>query len=282
MTFRDRRTDSDAAGHAARLADIVRAQRIEGCDVTGLVRELSTVLRTGALAPDLVTGLVQDALDRDSAQPAPRRPVLDRLFRSRPYIDRERFVLRNLPGLTSARVLGELTGALSALRTAEWLDTPLPPVTGSDTLQILHRRLFGDVFGWAGDLRTVNLSRRDVAFCSLPQMEDHFNLALLALDRCLAATSDGTPPPPESVAAFLAEYIWAHPFRDGNGRSAMAVVMHLTAPGTLASISPEAWYRASAASVSGAVGALGDGDGPDPRPWADLLAGAYPDGAGSA
>lgn len=269
----------------AHLADIHRAQQIEGCDTTGLDEQLRQILRTGVTPPDLVADLVDRARVSAAENPSPPRSTMDRWFRSRPYIDRRRTVLRNLPGLPGQAALDTLIGQLSALRTAELLSPgsdlrPLPEVTRSDTLQALHRRLFGDVFGWAGELRTVNLSRQDLAFCSLPQVEHHLNLSLLALDRCLTAHHRGDPLPAEDLAAFLAEYIWAHPFRDGNGRSAMAVLMLVTPPGTLSRISRADWYRASSASVTATGtaettaidGAGADGTrGADPEPWIRLL-----------
>jgi cell filamentation protein len=262
---------TEAAVGDARLADIHRAQQIEGCDTVGLHGDLRQILVTGATPPELVPRLIARARVSAARHPSPRRSTADRWFRSRPYIDRHRLVLRNLPGLPGQAALDELTGQLSAVRTAEILGPrsplrPLPVVTRSDTLQDLHRRLFGDVFGWAGELRTVNLSRRDLTFCSLPEVEDHLNLALLALDRCLAAHHRAEPVPVVDLATFLAEYIWAHPFRDGNGRSAMAVLMLLTPPGTLSRIGRADWYRASAASVTAAVTGSSD-----PRPWVRLL-----------
>ena len=272
----------------AHLADIHRAQQIEGCDTTVLHRQLRQVLRTGATPPALVTLLIDQARSVAERHPSPKRSILDRWFRSRPYIDRRRAVLRNLPDLPGQPALNQLTGQLSALRTAELLSyrsnmRPLPEVTRSDTLQTLHRRLFGDVFGWAGELRTVNLSRKNLAFCSLPQVEHHLNQSLLALDHCLAAHHHGEPVPVKNLAMFLAEYIWAHPFRDGNGRSAMAVLMLLTPPGTLSRISRDDWYRASATSVAataqiaafGSTGANGILNS-DPRPWIRLFSAVYP------
>jgi|GEM_PF-1962626 len=274
---------TDRAIEDAHLADIHRAQQIEGCDTTDLHEELRRILRTGVTPPELITDLVDRARVSAAAHPSPRRSSADRWFRSRPYFDKRHMVLRNLQGLTGQSALDTLTGRLSALRTAELLSPRsdarlLPEVTRSDTLQVLHRRLFGDVFGWAGELRTVNLSRQDLSFCRLPQVEHHLNLSLLALDRCLEARHRGDPLPAEGLAAFLAEYIWAHPFRDGNGRSAMAALMLLTPPGTLSRISRAAWYRASAASVT-ATGtaeatAVDGADGAgvaDPEPWFRLL-----------
>lgn len=274
-----------AATTNAQLADIHRAQQIEGCDTTDLHGDLRRILLTGVTPPNLITSLIDQARVSATRQPSPRRSTADRWFRSRPYIDRRYLVLRNLPDLPGQSALDDLTGQLSAIRTAEILGPrspllPLPETTRSDTLQDLHRRLFGDVFGWAGELRTVNLSRRNLAFCSLPRVEHHLNLALLALDRCLAASHCGGPVDMTDLCEFLAEYIWAHPFRDGNGRSAMVMLMLLTPPGTLSQISRDDWYRASAASVTGTSAVDGpgiDGDGVvDPRPWIHLLSTVEP------
>jgi cell filamentation protein len=46
------------------------------------------------------------------------------------------------------------------------LDEPLPAGRLSYThYRALHHHLFGDVYGWAGRLRTVRISKGDSIFC---------------------------------------------------------------------------------------------------------------------
>lgn len=93
-------------------------------------------------------------------------------------------------------------------------------------LRAFHRHLFGDVYHWAGEFRTVNIARTDMfgdwrhirdyldqVFAALVE-EDHLNG--LAKDELVART-----------AHYLGEVNAAHPFRDGNGRTQRAFFRQL-------------------------------------------------------
>lgn len=96
-----------------------------------------------------------------------------------------------------------------------------------------HRHIFGDVYDWAGQLRTVSIGK-GALYC-LPQdlvTTAHKVFAQLARDRYLhgrerAAFVDG-------VTALLADINALHPFREGNGRTQRAF---------LAQLSRDAGYR---------------------------------------
>lgn len=134
-----------------------------------------------------------------------------------PYTDPATGVLRNRLGLTTAEALAraerEIThAALVLLREA--------PVRGSYDLPHLcdiHRRIFGDIYDWAGQIRTVAISKGSL-FC-LPQfiessaaeifgqLRDERFLRGLERDRFLGR-----------LTYYLGEVNAVHPFREGNGR----------------------------------------------------------------
>ena len=75
-------------------------------------------------------------------------------------------------------------------------------------LQQIHAYLFGGLYDFAGQIRTVTISKGDFTFCRaqfLPQ-------ALKDIDRMADDTFD------EIVAKYV-EMNVAHPFMEGNGRS---------------------------------------------------------------
>jgi cell filamentation protein len=76
-----------------------------------------------------------------------------------PYIDAATGVLRNKLGVSDSGELAEVEGQLSILRDADLADDPEPGSFDSDHLQRIHRRLFGDVYAWAGEVRTCDISR---------------------------------------------------------------------------------------------------------------------------
>lgn len=87
-------------------------------------------------------------------------------------------------------------------------------------LRSIHRELFQDVFDWAGEIRTTNISKRDTKFADRDVIEAQFaevhgDLAAHDLTRGGTGQSEFA-----SVAAEVFARVNAiHPFREGNGRT---------------------------------------------------------------
>jgi len=143
-----------------------------------------------------------------------------------PYVDSDTGVLVNLLGLTSAADLQAAEADLVFAR-GELLELrPLPGDYDVAHLQAFHRHLFGDVYPWAGDFRTVNIARSasfgdwrhirtylDQVFADLAR-ENH----LAGLDRAELV---------RRLAHYFGEVNAAHPFREGNGRTQRAFFRQL-------------------------------------------------------
>jgi cell filamentation protein len=84
-----------------------------------------------------------------------------------PYLDPASGVLHNLLGITDAAELARAEAALSASRLIDLERRRLPGRYDLSHLQAFHRYILGDVYGWAGQLRTVSIAKGSV-FC-LPQ-----------------------------------------------------------------------------------------------------------------
>ncbi len=77
-----------------------------------------------------------------------------------------------------------------------------------DTLKTIHQYLFGDIYDFAGKVRTVNIAKGSFRFA--PVM--YLDAALANIDKMPQSTFD------EIVEKYVEMNI-AHPFREGNGRS---------------------------------------------------------------
>ena len=77
-----------------------------------------------------------------------------------------------------------------------------------ESLQMIHRYLFEDVYAFAGELRTVNLAKGNFRFAPLMYLE----AALANIEQMPQTTFD------EIIEKYVEMNI-AHPFREGNGRS---------------------------------------------------------------
>ena len=83
----------------------------------------------------------------------------------------------------------------------------------------LHRVLFGDLYDWAGCLRTINISKKGTVFCEHTELERLGTLKFkrLAAQNYLCGLSDGEFI--SETADLYHELNMLHPFREGNGRT---------------------------------------------------------------
>src|SRR5262249_49329335 len=80
-----------------------------------------------------------------------------------------------------------------------------------------HRRIFGDVYEWAGEIRTVQVSKSAAPFCLAQHIEGQAPRIFEALqDDELSSKRDVAA---EQLARHLGEINALHPFREGNGRA---------------------------------------------------------------
>lgn len=82
-----------------------------------------------------------------------------------------------------------------------------------------HHRWLGNVYEWAGDERSVNMSKGDFYFATanqIPQLLNKFELDYL--NRYTPCTGLSNEELIEAIAVVHVEFILIHPFREGNGR----------------------------------------------------------------
>ncbi len=119
--------------------------------------------------------------------------------------------LENKLGITDSAELArqeELRSKKQALRLFESGALEALPVGTFAALQEIHRSLFGEIYAFAGQLRTVNLAKGNFRFAPLMYLE----AALANIDKMPQSTFD------EIIEKYVEMNI-AHPFWEGNGRS---------------------------------------------------------------
>jgi len=138
-----------------------------------------------------------------------------------PYVDPVTGLLRNRLGIDKPQRLREAEAGLT-LAAIQDLGTRLLP-GGYDLphLQAFHREIFGDIYPWAGQIRTVAIAKTDL-FCLPLHIEDYANgvFAELAGEKNLRALSRDSFT--DRVTHYYAEVNAIHPFREGNGRAQRA------------------------------------------------------------
>lgn len=133
-------------------------------------------------------------------------------------------VLKNNLGTRKQDVLDEFEAEITTQRASE--DMPEGNLDYPHYLAI-HKHLFQDVYPWAGQPRTVRISKGGSMFCFPENVQAQatklFNELktrnhLKGLDRASFA---------KGAAYFMAEVNAIHPFREGNGRSQLSFLMLL-------------------------------------------------------
>ncbi len=84
----------------------------------------------------------------------------------------------------------------------------------------LHKEIFGDLYNWAGETRTVNLSNGDVSFAPMRFLEEGLSSEFAKINNDIKNKNDFTNEEWVNKAGnHFGELIFIHPFREGNGRT---------------------------------------------------------------
>ncbi|MBQ9899172.1 MAG: Fic family protein [Ruminococcus sp.] len=128
-------------------------------------------------------------------------------------------VLINKLGITDQRELDSVEKQITLLRgTQAEQETEFRDVD-FEFYKSLHGTLFGDLYDWAGKLRTINISKKGTVFCKHTELE-HLGTLKFARLRELDFLC-GMPDSKflDELTEFYHEMNMLHPFREGNGRT---------------------------------------------------------------
>jgi len=138
-----------------------------------------------------------------------------------PYTDPATGVLRNKLGLSTTAELEAAERDITHAALAFLKDSPVAPGYDLRHLCAIHQRIFGDIYDWAGQLRTVAIAKGSW-FC-LPQ---YIEPSAVEIFRALHAEGllRGLPRDAfiDRLTYYLGEVNAVHPFREGNGRAQRA------------------------------------------------------------
>jgi cell filamentation protein len=134
------------------------------------------------------------------------------------YTDPETGLLRNIANIGDRKLLIAFESLNCSRRLEELWQTPIE-VKGSRTLLDIHTYLFQDIYAWAGQARTVEISKSGKQFFPL----NRFDTAFSFIDNLIAEYRQINSADISALARKLAEILDAvnflHPFREGNGRT---------------------------------------------------------------
>jgi cell filamentation protein len=163
-----------------------------------------------------------------------------------PYVYPGTNILRNKLGIHDADLLDFHERELATQRGREGF-----PKGNFDLkhLQAIHRHLFQDVYDWAGEIRTVEISKGGSQF----QLRQFIGTGMTNIHRRLVAARYFVGTNPEAFSreagAIIGDLNYVHPFREGNGRTQLQYLRLLAERAKhtidLTRLAPEEWIAAS-------------------------------------
>jgi fido (protein-threonine AMPylation protein) len=150
-----------------------------------------------------------------------------------PYRD-ENGVLRNKLGIIDADALRQVEYQLTRVRA---LELQLKPIEGGFDLahlKAIHKHLFQDVYGWAGQERSINVSKRSLTepgwktvFARTEEIGDQAGRAHALTETGARLKGLDSEAFVERVTEVYAAWNAAHPFPEGNGRALNTMLTQL-------------------------------------------------------
>jgi cell filamentation protein len=142
-------------------------------------------------------------------------------------------VLRNLLGIRSVRQMAQRESEALLAATQQLIDeTRVDRRFTAQDIRRMHRRWLGGIYAWAGEYRSVNVSKAGFMFAAaglVPGLMDELERGSLA--QFTPCRFDDEDAQAAAMATVHTELVLIHPFREGNGRCArlLAVLMGLQA-----------------------------------------------------
>lgn len=136
-------------------------------------------------------------------------------------------VLINKFDIQNEEKLNEVESVLSTARYAEWLNAPRSVSFDFDHYKAIHHFLFSDLYDWAGEVRTVNISKKGTSFTPAENIESQAESIFKRLKE--RGYFKGLPRDEfvEEIVDFYCVTNALHPFREGNGRTQRAFLTQL-------------------------------------------------------
>lgn len=163
-----------------------------------------------------------------------------------PYVYPGTSILRNKHGIVDAVELDRIERLLVRQRANERLPSGDFDLTH---LRAIHRHLFQDVYDWAGEIRTVEISKGGDQF----MLRQYIHNGMADVHRRIVEADYFTGLSRDDFAAaagrITGDVNYVHPFREGNGRTQLLYLKRLSARAgqrlDLRRLDPAGWIEAS-------------------------------------
>ncbi len=164
-----------------------------------------------------------------------------------PYLYPGTQTLRNRLGITDDKTLTEAERRLTQARGAEAARLTFP--TTVDGYRALHKHLFQDLYDWAGQDRTVNISKTGSSFAAVPYLARELDKRFADVGKQNGFRGLSRDEFFDRLGDHINEINAIHPFREGNGRTmrqhAAQLAREAGHPIRIAAIDKDKWMEVS-------------------------------------
>lgn len=137
-------------------------------------------------------------------------------------------VLINKLNIRDEQVLAQVEADITKLRISQWELNPPVDTFDFNHYKAIHAHLFSDLYDWAGQIRTVDLSKKGTQFCSAAEIENRAEMIFTRLYQLNFLKSMEHSHFVEELTDFYCSTNELHPFREGNGRTQRLFLSQLT------------------------------------------------------
>ncbi|WP_375661688.1 type II toxin-antitoxin system protein adenylyltransferase VbhT [Bartonella sp. CR127HXZ] len=144
-----------------------------------------------------------------------------------PYTDPETGVMYNRLGIKDEATLQRVESTISYVKSFEFVHTPIRGEFDLNYMKEIHRRLFGDIYEWAGQVRLVDIAKGNSMFASYNQIESYAPKITQKLAKEQYLCGLGAYDFSQRAGYYMGELNALHPFREGNGRTQREFMVQL-------------------------------------------------------
>ncbi len=135
--------------------------------------------------------------------------------------------LINKLNIRDEKILAEVEGRITFAKSSTLEKEPICSTFDFEHYKTIHKYLFNDLYDWAGQIRTVNLSKKGTLFANADEIER-------IADACFKRLADNNffrdmdfNDFVENIVDFYCVTNILHPFREGNGRTQRIFIAQL-------------------------------------------------------
>lgn len=135
--------------------------------------------------------------------------------------------LINKLGITDENQLAVIEADITFAKTSLLEEQPVNGKFDLEHYREIHRILFGDLYDWAGNFRTINISKKGTSFTDVNDIEDACNRCfkwIKSHNYFLGMDFDAFV---ENMVDLYCTLNMIHPFREGNGRTERVFISQL-------------------------------------------------------